>query len=90
MIPNSIVKPLYDNVVVEIEQPQSKTESGFIIPEESQVPTYRGTIKYIGHTVKNLKVGDVVLHKKFSGIDFEMANTMYKFLKETEIVVILN
>ncbi len=90
MIPASKIKPLYDNLVVEIIQPVGATESGFIIPKESQIPTYKGIVKSVGHKVVDLKEGDVVLYKKFSGIDFEMKGIEYKFLQESEIILILN
>jgi len=82
-----VINPLYDWIVIETEKPEKETPGGLIIPEKAIKSTYRGKVVGIGHKIKEIKIGDNILHNKFCGIDFERDGISYKFMREEDVMV---
>ncbi len=83
-----ILEPLYDWIILETELPKTESAGGFRILDPR--PVYKGTVRAVGHSVKEIMVSDYVIHNKFSGIDFESDGISHKLLRENEIIVVLN
>lgn len=92
------LKPLLDKVVVkEIEQKETTTASGILLPKSAQEkPCYATVISvgpggYIdGEDVKMVvKENDKVIYSKFSGTEFKIENETYIILKQADILAIV-
>ena len=80
------IKPLYDRIMVKIDNPEEKTEGGIILPEGSQEKPQQGTVVSVGHgrlledgTVKplDIKEGDVVLFNRYGGMELSLGDGNY-------------
>ena len=88
------LKPLADRVLVEPSAAETKTTSGIIIPDTAQEKPQRGKIVAVGKGTKehpiSVKVGDNVLYGKYSGTDLKYEGKDYLFMKESDILAIIN
>ena len=92
------IKPLYDRILVKIGNPEEKSEGGIIIPDSSQDKPQRGNVVAVGAgkllddgKIKPLEVkkGDVVLFNKYGGMELSLGDGEYIFLKQDEVLGIV-
>jgi chaperonin GroES len=92
------IKPLYDRVVIEAIEEQSKTASGIIIPDAAKdkpktgkvIAAGSGNYNIRGDLIKlDVKVGDTVLFNKNSGSETKLDGKNYLIMKESEIIGII-
>ena len=70
-------------------KPETTTASGLFIPEHSQGENTRGIVQSIGDRVRaDLKVGDTVAFKPFSGAAVTHEGEELHFLEEVEILFV--
>ena len=76
------IKPLYDRVVIEIENNQNVTSSGIVLPETSQERPQEGVIVAVGEGLNfdgdkkpmQVKVGDKVIFNRYAGVELKLNN----------------
>ncbi len=88
------IKPLGDRVLVKPLRAEEVTKSGIVLPDTAEKEKKeQGEVVAIGEGEKikklNLKVGDKVLFGKYSGDEVEMDKVEYKFLKDEDILGIM-
>lgn len=87
------VKPLHDRVLVEPAAAETKTASGFYIPDTAKEKPQRGTIVAVGSGKKDepmtVKVGDTVLYGKYSGTELQVDGKDYLIMREADIFAII-
>lgn len=83
------IKPLGERVLVKMEQLQEKTASGIIIPQTAQEKTQIGLVAAIGEEVKNVKVGDKILHDKYAGTSVKMDGEEYLILNIKDVLAVI-
>jgi len=83
-----LLKPIKNNVVLELIQKEKVTSSGIVLPSADPVEANKGKVISIGPGVELVKEGDTVLPNwnaarktKYDGID-------YYIISEDEIVLI--
>jgi len=93
------VKPLGGNILVEPVEEESKTASGIVLPDtvDKEKPQ-KGKIIALG-TGKvtddgkkvpfNVKVGDIVIFKKYSPDEIEASGKEYLIMSEDDILAIV-
>lgn len=88
-LPETLVRPLADRVLIVPDVPDGTTESGLAVVREWN-PVTQGTVSAVGDQVRDVKVGDVVLFSWQVGQDitFEGAER-YIVLREREIDLVL-
>lgn len=64
-------------------------KNGIIIPEAAQGKPVTGVVVSIGPETKLLKLGDRVLHSKYSGHTLEMKSETYTYMREVEVISLL-
>ena len=93
-----MLKPLADRVLVKVDEEETKTKGGILLPDTAQKKSQKGTVIAIGsgkmldHGVRTpfeVKVGDRVLLAKYSGVDIEEEGENYLLLSERDILAIL-
>ncbi len=93
------LKPLYDKIVVKVEEPkEQRTPSGIIIPDTAQEKPQVGEVVAVGEgrllqngEIKPLavKVGDYVVYNKYAGSEIVLEGDTYLILSEDEVLAIL-
>lgn len=93
-----MLKPLADRVLVKVDEEETKTKGGILIPDTAQKKSQKGTVMAIGFgkVLDNgtrlpfeVKVGDHVLFAKYSGVDIDEDGEKYLLLAERDILAIL-
>lgn len=93
------LKPLFDNVVVEHVEQQDKTTGGIFLPDTAKEKPQEGVIRAVGpgritdkgNVVEmNVKVGDRVLYRKYSGSEVKIDGTEYLIIPEKDILAIVD
>ncbi|MFO8129880.1 MAG: co-chaperone GroES [Bacteroidales bacterium] len=83
------LQPLNQNVILDLsmEKKEEKTASGIIIPESAKEKPLHAPVVSIGN-VENveIKVGDVVFYKKFSGTELEFEGKKYLILPYADLL----
>ncbi|MBQ8651602.1 MAG: co-chaperone GroES [Alphaproteobacteria bacterium] len=88
-------RPLYDRVLVERLESESKTSGGIIIPDTAKEKPMEGLVIAIGNGTKSdngdivplqVKVGDKVLFGKWSGNEIKLDGKDYLVMKESDIM----
>lgn len=88
------IKPLGDRCLVKPLRAEEVTKSGIVLPDTAEKEKKeQGEVVAIGEGEKikklNLKVGDKVLFGKYSGDEVEMDKVEYKFLKDEDILGVI-
>lgn len=92
-------KPMLDNVLVRLNEAETKTASGFIIPDASVEKPNTGTVLAVGPGKANkagvvipiagIEVNNVVMFSQGAGIPVKVDGNDYVVLKEEEIFAIV-
>lgn len=94
------IKPLHNNVVVKPASTEEVTASGIVLPDtvDKERPE-KGEIVAVGegkllkdgsHAKMSVKVGDVVMFKKYSPDEIKVDGEDYLVFNEGDILAILN
>jgi len=89
------IKPLGDRILVKPLIVEEVTKSGILIPETAEKEKKeQGAVIAIGDGEKikklNLKVGDKVMFGKYAGDEVEIDKVDYKFLKDEDVLGIID
>jgi chaperonin GroES len=89
------LRPLHDRVLLKRQEAPETTAGGLFIPDKAkEKPTYAEVIAVgAGKLLENgsirpldVKVGDVVLISKYSGVEVKLDGEDYVLLREEELV----
>lgn len=88
-------KPLYDRVLVERIETESKTSGGIIIPDTAKEKPIEGVVKAVGCGTRSengecsplkVKEGDRILFGKWSGTEVKIDGKDFLVMKESDIM----
>lgn len=87
-------EPLHDRLLVAPIEPESKTASGILIPEEYQQKTFQGIVAAAGpgryengiFVETTIKPGDIVLYSKYGGHEIKSDGREMVILRESDIL----
>lgn len=87
------IKPLDDRVLVEpLEEAESRTKSGIIIPDTAKEKPRIGIVIAVG-TDEDLqlkvKEGDKILFAKYGGEEIEMNGKEYRIISRSDILAVI-
>lgn len=80
------IKPLADYVLVQQEEPETKTASGLYVMEKSQEKPKIAVVKAVGADAKTVKKGDRVIFKGFSTNEVKIDNEEYLLIREEDLL----
>ena len=91
------IKPLFDRVVVQLNNSDDKTKSGIVLPSAAQEKQHTATVVAVGEggivDGKEVKmvvsVGDVVLFANYAGSEVKVDGEKYIILKQNDILAIV-
>jgi chaperonin GroES len=79
------ISPLSDYVVAVLETAESKTKSGFYLPETAKEKPKTSKVVAVGKEVKNVKVGDRIIYGGYTNTEVKVGDTDYQLIKEENI-----
>ncbi len=79
------IKPLADYVVVQQDEPETKTASGLYLPTQAQEKPKVAKVLAVGKDVKEVKVGDRVVYGGYSNTEVKQDGQNYIVIKEENI-----
>lgn len=92
------IKPLNDRVLVLREDEEQKSAGGIIIPDTAKEKPQRGKVVAVGsgkidkdgkRTPLEVKAGDRILFGKYAGTEIKIDDVEHVFMREDDILSIL-
>ena len=93
------LRPLHDRVLVErLEENDSTTSGGIIIPDSAKEKPQQGKVVAVGNGKKkddgtvvalDVKAGDTILFGKYSGSDVKVDDNEYLIMREDEVLAVV-
>ncbi len=90
------IKPLGDRVVIKVLEAEEKTQSGIVLPGSAKEKPQMAEVIAIGAGILNhkktkdeIKVGDKIVFKKYTGTEVKMDNNEYTILKLDDILAVV-
>ena len=91
------IKPLFDRIVIQEVQSQTKTASGLVLPDSAQEKPHMAEVLAVGpggiidgkEIVMQIKVGDKVLFNKYAGAQFKLDGQEVTILKQSDVLAIV-
>jgi chaperonin GroES len=82
------VSPLGDRVLIKIQEGDSKSAGGIIIPQTAQEKTQTGVVIAIGTDTEviKVKVGQKVMYDKYAGTQMKIDGTDHLIVKFSDIL----
>lgn len=85
-----ILKPLFSNVLVEVESKKETTTSGLVIPENADLDAPQtGKVISVGPDVKCVKEGDTIVYKRFAPDEVKIDEQTHLLVSESDIIAIV-
>ena len=92
------IKPLFDFVLIEPLEKETTLPSGIVIPDSAKEKPQEGKViavgsgkmddgKFISMTVK---VGDVVMYKKWGGTEVKIDGKEHLLVREEDLLAVVN
>jgi len=85
------VKPCGDRVLVKIQESETKTAGGIIIPQTAQEKTQTGVVVAVGtdKDVIKVKENDKVMYDKYAGTQIKIDGIEHLIVKMSDILAII-
>lgn len=84
------VRPLADYVLIEPLDGETTTASGIVIPDSAKEKPQEGKIVEIGTSDDiKVKVGDVVMYKKWGGTEVKVDGTEMLLVKHEDLLAVV-
>jgi chaperonin GroES len=93
------IRPLNDRILISRIEEEKKTAGGIIIPDTAKEKPQEGTVIATGpgkmgedgkRIPTEIKTGDRVLFSKYAGTEIKIDGVEHVFMKESDILGILN
>ena len=92
------IQPLADRVLVEVTDAEEKTKSGLVLPDKAKERPQKGKVVAVGKgkisdegkvVPPEVKVGDKVLYKKYSGSEVKIDDKDCLLLDSEDIIAVI-
>jgi chaperonin GroES len=93
------IKPINDRVLVKRVEKKTKSTGGIIIPDGAKEKPHEGNVIAVGpgkmgedgkRNPMDVKAGDRVLFSKFSGTEIKMDGVEHLFLRQDDVLGVLD
>jgi chaperonin GroES len=83
------LQPLADRIVARPVEAETKTASGILLPDQAKEKTQTATVLAVGKDVKEVKVGDVIVHTEYGPNRFKQDKEELVIVKEEDILAVV-
>lgn len=93
------VQPLFDNVLIEPLEAESKTNSGIFLPDTAKEKPQMGKVVAVGKGKSDkdgkeigmvVKIGDVVMYKKWGGNEVKVDGKEMTLVSQEDVLAIVS
>jgi len=81
--------PLADRIVAKPVEAETKTASGILLPDQAKEKTQVAEVLAVGKDVKEVKVGDNIVHTEYGPQRFKQGRDELLILKEEEVLAVV-
>jgi chaperonin GroES len=97
-MPRSSIKPLSDYVLIEPLEKETTLPSGIVIPDSAKEKPQEGKVVAVGpgktedgiHTSMSVKVGDIVMYKKWGGTEVKIDGKDHLLVREEDLLAVVS
>ncbi len=83
------LQPLADRIVARSLEAATKTASGIYIPDTAKEKPQMAEVLAVGKEVKEVKVGDNIVYKKYGVDEIKAAGEELLLLKEEDVLAVV-
>ena len=88
-----MLKPLHEQVVLEVQEKENKTKSGIILTSKDRDESTIATVVSVGFKKDDepfaVKPGDRVVYKSYATTEFTFGDKKFLLIKESDILAIV-
>lgn len=81
--------PLADRIVGRPVEAETKTASGILLPDQAKEKTQVAEVVAVGKDVKEVKVGDHIIHSEYGPNRFKQDSDEYVIVKEEDVLAVV-
>ena len=81
--------PLADRIVAKSVEAETKTAAGILLPDQAKDKTQLAEVLAVGKDVKEVKVGDRIIHQEYGSDRFKQDNLDLLIVKEKDVLAVL-
>ncbi|HEY2004317.1 MAG TPA: co-chaperone GroES [Candidatus Saccharimonadia bacterium] len=83
------LQPLADRIVAKPVEPESTSPAGILLPEQAKEKTTVAKVLAVGKDVKEVKVGDRIVHSEYGPNRFKDGNEELLIVKEEDVLAVV-
>lgn len=81
--------PLADRIVAKSVEPETKTASGILLPDQAKEKTQVAEVLAVGKDVKEVKVGDHIVHSEYGPNRIKQGADELLIVKEEDVLAVV-
>lgn len=81
--------PLADRIVAKSVEAETKTAAGILLPDQAKDKTQLAEVLAVGKDVKEVKVGDRIIHQEYGPDRFKQDDLDLLIVKEKDVLAVL-
>ena len=81
--------PLADRIVAKSVEAEAKTPGGFLLPDQAKEKTQVAKVLAVGKDVKEVKVGDKIVHTEYGPNRFKQGSEELLIVKEEDVLAVV-
>lgn len=86
----TLLKPVNDNLIIQLPPVENVTESGFMIPESAVKPPQTATVIAVSDEQTKVGAGDQVIIRQHAGQTFEHQGDTYQLIHLSDVMAIIS
>lgn len=83
------LQPLADRIVARPVEAETKTASGILLPDQAKEKTQVAAVLAVGKDVKEVKVGDQIVHSEYGPNRFKQGSEELIIVKEEDVLAVV-
>ena len=83
------LQPLADRIVATPVEAETKTASGILLPEQAKEKTQIAEVLAVGKEVKEVKVGDKIVHSEYGPNRVKQGSQELIIVKEEDVLAVV-
>jgi chaperonin GroES len=83
------LKPLADRIVAKPVEAESTSPAGILLPDQAKEKTQIAEVLAVGKDVKEVKVGDKIVHSEYGPNRFKQGTEELLIVKEEDVLAVV-
>jgi chaperonin GroES len=84
-----VIHPLADRIVAKPVEAETKTAAGILLPDQAKEKTQVAKVLAVGKDVKEVKVGDSIVHTEYGPNRFKQGSEELLIVKEEDVLAVV-